>query len=285
MKYYVIIPAHNEADFIQNTLHSLVNQSLIPKKVIVVNDHSTDATESIIDQFAKQYPYIVKCNVESTDQHMPGSKVVNAFNRGLEQLDDAFDFIVKLDADLILPPNYFSEVAQAFAKDPKIGIAGGFAYEEDRLGNWKLNHPMGKDHIRGAFKAYTKSCFKAIKGLRPAMGWDTLDELLARHQGYRICSIPSLKVKHLRPTGKSYNKKARLLQGKAMYTMGYGFSLTLIASLKMALKNKNLKVLLDNLQGYFKAKGNRTPLLVNTEEARFIRNFRWKNIRAKIGLH
>lgn len=284
MRYYVIIPAHNEADFIYKTLDSLVNQSLLPEKVIVVNDHSTDATASIIDEFTAQHCFIDKRTAESSDQHMPGSKVINAFNKGLEELDDDYDFIVKLDADLILPENYFSQIAQAFARDPKIGMAGGFAYEEDHKGNWKLNHPMGKDHIRGAFKAYTNSCFKAIGGLRPAMGWDTLDELLARHQGYRICSISSLKVKHLRPTGKSYNKKARLLQGKAMYTMGYGFLITLIASLKMALKSKNPKVLLDNLQGFFKAKSDQIPLLVNKEQARFIRNYRWKNIRAQLGL-
>ena len=285
MRYYVVIPAHNEAGFIQKTLQSLVDQSLLPEKVIVVNDHSTDNTEQLIDQYVEKHTVFSKINTESSEAHMPGSKVVNAFNKGMEELDDTYDFIVKLDADIILPTNYFSTVAQVFKKDPSIGIAGGFAYEEDQNGNWLLNHPMHKDHIRGAFKAYTKPTFKAIKGLRCAMGWDTLDELLARHQGFRIQSIESLKVKHLRPTGKSYNKKARLLQGKAMYTMGYGFVLTFIASVKMALMNKRPKVVLDNLSGYFKAKKNQTPLIVSPEEAQFIRNYRWKNIRAQIGLN
>ena len=285
MRYYVVIPAHNEAGFIQKTLQSLVNQSLLPEKVIVVNDNSTDNTEQLIDQFAQQYAIINKLNTASSQDHMPGSKVVNAFNKGLDQLDDHYDFIVKLDADIILPKNYFSKVAEVFAQDPSIGIAGGFAYEEDQNGNWLLNHPMNKDHIRGAFKAYTKDAFKAIQGLRCAMGWDTLDELLARYHGYRIQSIESLKVKHLRPTGKSYNKKARLLQGKAMYTMGYGFVLTCIASVKMALMNKRPKVLLDNLSGYFNAKNNKTPLLVSKAEAEFIRAYRWKNIKAQIGLN
>lgn len=284
MRYYVVIPAHNEAGFIQKTLQSLVDQSLLPEKVIVVNDHSTDNTEQLIGQYAQKYPMFTKINAESSEDHMPGSKVVNAFNKGLEQLDDHYDFIVKLDADIILPINYFSTVAQVFEKDPSIGIAGGFAYEEDQHGNWVLNHPMHKDHIRGAFKAYTNPAFKAIKGLRCAMGWDTLDELLARHQGYRIQSIESLKVKHLRPTGKSYNKKARLLQGKAMYTMGYGFALTFIASVKMALMNRKPKVVLDNLSGYFDAKKSQTSLIVSKEEAQFIRNYRWKKIRVQLGL-
>jgi len=285
MRYYVVIPAHNEAGFIQQTLQSLVDQSLLPDKVIVVNDNSTDNTEQLIDQFTQKYAMIAKLNTTSSEAHMPGSKVVNAFNKGLEQLDDNYDFIVKLDADIILPKNYFSKIAEVFTEDPSIAIAGGFAYEEDQNGNWILNHPMHKDHIRGAFKAYTKTAFKAIKGLRCAMGWDTLDELLVRHQGYRIQSIESLKVKHLRPTGKSYNKKARKLQGKAMYTMGYGFVLTLIASVKMALMNKKPKVVLDNLSGYFEAKNNQTPLIVSDQEAQFIRAYRWKKIKEQLGLN
>ncbi len=49
----------------------------------------------------------------------------------------------------------------------------------DAKGAWKLNHPMNKDHVRGAFKSYTKKCFKAIGGLKNSIGWDTVDEFLA----------------------------------------------------------------------------------------------------------
>lgn len=284
MRYYVVIPAHNEADFIVQALESLVDQSLPPQKVIVVNDHSTDNTEQLIDHYSEKYAFVTKLNTESSEDHMPGSKVINAFNKGLALLDDHYDFIVKLDADIILPKTYFEKIATVFKEHPEIGIAGGFAYEQDKNGAWLLNHPMGKDHIRGAFKAYRKETFKAIGGLRCAMGWDTLDELLARYHGYQIQSIESLKVKHLRPTGKSYNKKARLLQGKAMFTMGYGLILTVISSFKMALMNKRPRVVIDNLRGYFKAKNSRTPLIVNHKEAKFIRAYRFKKIKSKIGL-
>ncbi|EKF55823.1 glycosyltransferase [Galbibacter marinus] len=285
MRYYVVIPAHNEAGFIEKTLQSLVDQSLLPVKVIVVNDHSTDTTEQLIDQYIEKHAFFTKLNTQSSEDHMPGSKVVNAFNKGLALLDQNYDFIVKLDADIILPKTYFEKIAAVFTEDPQIGITGGFAYEQDQNGRWLLNHPMGKDHIRGAFKAYRKEAFSAINGLRCAMGWDTLDELLVRYHGYRVQSIESLKVKHLRPTGGSYNKKARLLQGKAMYTMGYGLSLTMIASLKMALMNKKPRVFIDNLQGFFKAKNTQTPLIVSNQEATFIRTYRWRKIKSKIGLN
>ncbi|WP_417445168.1 glycosyltransferase family 2 protein [Joostella sp.] len=282
MEYYVVIPAHNEEAFIALTLNSLTQQTLLPKKVIVVNDNSSDTTENIIDSFTAEYNFIEKLNLVSSSEHMPGSKVVNAFNKGLEKLDDNYDFIVKLDADLILPENYFKTIATIFQEDNKIGIAGGFVYEKNETEEWTLNHPMDKNHVRGAFKAYTKACFKAIGGLKTAMGWDTVDELLCKYHGFSTQTKDSLKVKHLRPTGKSYNKKAKLLQGKAMYTMRYGFLITAIASAKMALKQNKLQTFIDNMKGFMNAKKNNTPFLVSEEEGDFIRAYRIKNIKRKL---
>lgn len=282
MRYYVIIPAHNEEKYVSDTLISVTKQTLTPKQVIVVNDNSTDNTENIIDKFITAYPFIKKINTSSSTVHMPGSKVINAFNKGLEKLDDEYDFLVKLDADIILTSNYFERIAQKFKSDPDIGIAGGFAYELDTLGQWKLNHPMDKNHVRGAFKAYSKSCFQAIGGLKNAMGWDTVDELLAQFHGFKIFTDSELQVKHLRPLGQAYNKKAKLLQGKAMYSMRYGFWISIIASIKMALKQKRPKAFVDNLNGYLQAKKDKSTFLVSPEEGLFIRQLRWKNIKAKL---
>ena len=282
MKYYIIIPAHNEGQFLTDALQSVVIQTLPPKRVVVVNDNSSDNTEQIIDSFTAKYSYISKINAQSSTAHLPGSKVVNAFNKGLEQLDEDYDFIVKLDADIILPDSYFEKVTKIFSKDVKIGIAGGFAYEQDKNGDWKLNHPMDKDHVRGAFKAYSKRCFRAIGGLKTAMGWDTVDELLAQYNGFNIYTDSDLQVKHLRPLGNAYNKKAKLLQGKAMFTMRYGFLITLIASIKMALKQKKPRAFLDNLQGYFLANKEKTDFLVSPVEGKFIRQLRWRKIKAKL---
>lgn len=282
MNYYIIIPAHNEGQYLMDALQSVVTQTMPPKRVVVVNDNSSDNTEQIIDSFTAEHNRISKINTKSSTAHLPGSKVINAFNIGLEQLDDDYDFIVKLDADIILPDSYFEKVAKIFSTDVKIGIAGGFAFEQDKNGEWKLNHPMDKDHVRGAFKAYTKRCFKAIGGLRTAMGWDTVDELLAQYNGFNIYTDNNLKVKHLRPLGNAYNKKAKLLQGKAMYTLRYGFPITLIASIKMALKQKKPRAFLDNLQGYFLARKEKSDFLVNPAEGKFIRQLRWRKIKAKL---
>ena len=281
MNYYIVIPAHNEEAFIALTLQSLLSQTIPPKKVVVVNDNSTDKTAEIVMAFAKENPFITLVNKTSEAIHLPGSKVIQAFHKGFETLDENYDIIVKLDADLILPTNYFETILNIFEKDATIGMAGGFAYIE-KNGQWILENLTDKDHIRGAFKAYRKACFQQIGNLKPAMGWDTVDELLSKFYGWKVVTDSSLIVKHLKPTGANYNKTARYKQGEAFYTLGYGFLITAIASAKLAMLKKKPLLFLDYLKGFTKAKSAKTPLLVTPEQAKFIRNYRLQKMKDKL---
>ena len=281
MNYYIVIPAHNEEAFIALTLDSLISQTVLPKKVVVVNDNSTDKTAKIVMAFAKENPFITLVNKTSEAIHLPGSKVIQAFHKGCETLDKEYDVIVKLDADLILPSNYFETILTIFEKDPSVGMAGGFAYIE-KNDEWVLENLTDKDHIRGAFKAYRKACFEQIGNLKPAMGWDTVDELLSKFYGWKVVTDASLIVKHLKPTGANYNKTARYKQGEAFYTLGYGFFITSIASAKLAIMKKKPLLFLDYITGFWKAKVAKTPLLVTTEQAKFIRNYRLKKMKEKL---
>ena len=105
MNFSIIIPAHNEADVISLTLQSLVEQTLLPKQLIVVNDNSTDHTSSIVKDFCAKYNWISLVENKSSNQHLPGAKIVNAFYKGYAILDKDFDVICKFDADLIFPKN------------------------------------------------------------------------------------------------------------------------------------------------------------------------------------
>lgn len=281
MNYYIVIPSHNEEKFIALTLQSLAEQTVLPKKVVVVNDNSTDKTADIVLEFAKKHPWISLVNKTSEPIHLPGSKVIQAFQKGLETLDDKYDFIVKADADLIFPKNYFETLISHFHLDNTIGMVGGFAYIE-KNGEWILENLTDKDHIRGAFKAYRKETFKQINGLKAAMGWDTVDELLCKFYKWKVVTDVTLKVKHLKPTGVNYNKTARYKQGEAFYTLGYGFCITAIASLKLAVRKRKPLLFIDYLNGFWKAKSSKKPLLVTPEQAKFIRNYRWKKMKEKL---
>ncbi|MBP6180903.1 glycosyltransferase family A protein [Flavobacterium sp.] len=281
MNYYIVIPAHNEEAFIALTLESLISQTVLPKKVVIVNDNSTDKTAEIVTDYAKENSFITLVNKTSSAIHLPGSKVIQAFHKGFETLDEDYDVIVKLDADLILPNNYFETILNIFEKDTTIGMAGGFAYIE-KNDEWILENLTDKDHIRGAFKAYRKACFQQIGNLKPAMGWDTVDELLSKFYGWKVVTDASLIVKHLKPTGANYNKTARYKQGEAFYTLGYGFLITSIASAKLAMMKKKPFLFLDYIKGFWKAKTAKTPLLVTAEQAKFIRKYRLKKMKEKI---
>ena len=283
MKYYIIIPAHNEAQYIALTLESLVSQTVLPTKIVVVDDNSTDETSDLVQNFALKYPFITLVKNISDTTHVPGSKVIRAFQKGFKTVTSDYDFIVKADADLIFPRNYFETIIKTFQQDETIGMAGGFAYIE-KNGDWILENLTDKHHIRGAFKAYRKKCFADIGGLKPAMGWDTADELLAKFYGWKVVTDANLKVKHLKPTGANYNKSARYKQGEAFYTLGYGFWITTIASAKLAFMKRKPLLFLDYIKGFWLAKSKRSAMLVNETQAKFVRKYRWKNMINKFKL-
>jgi glycosyltransferase involved in cell wall biosynthesis len=281
MKFYIIIPAHNEAQFLGLTLESLVNQSLLPSKIIVVDDNSTDETAAIVQNYAEKHDFISLVTKKSDAIHLPGSKVIQAFQEGLQHINDDYDFIAKFDADLIFPSNYIETIIKHFESDEKIGMAGGFCYVEQN-GHWILENLTDKDHIRGALKAYRKETFQQIGGLKPQMGWDTVDELLCKFYHWNIKTDESLHVKHLKPTGANYNKTARYKQGEAFYTLGYGFFITAIASLKLAIRKGKPLLFLDYIKGFWKAKRENKTMLVTPEQARFVRKYRWEKIKGKL---
>lgn len=281
MNYYIVIPAHNEEAFMALTLQSLADQTVLPTKAVIVNDNSTDKTAEIVLTFAEKHPWISLVNATSDAIHLPGSKVIQAFQKGLATLDDQYDIMVKADADLIFPPHYFETIINHFQSDDRIGMVGGFAYIEKK-GEWLLENLTDKDHIRGAFKAYRKATFQQIGGLKPAMGWDTVDELLCKFYHWKVVTDESLKVKHLKPTGANYNKTARYKQGEAFYTLGYGLFITAIASLKLAMRKGKPLLFVDYIKGFWKAKSAKKPLLVTEAQAKFIRNYRWKKMKEKL---
>lgn len=281
MNIQIIIPAHNEESFLTQTLNSLVVQTLQPTKVIVVNDGSTDGTQTIINQFSATHTFITSVTSNSKSKHEPGSKIINAFYKGFETLDDNFDVICKFDADLIFPQQYLERISEIFQSNPKIGMVGGFCTIEEN-GTWKVENLTNKDHVRGALKAYRKECFEQIGGLKNAMGWDTVDELLAKFNGWEVFTDETLHVKHLKPTGATYTKAAKYKQGEAFYKMRYGWILTQIAASKLATKKRSFSFYLNCIRGYLKAKKNKVPFLVSEEEGKFIRGLRWKNIKKKM---
>lgn len=281
MRFSIIIPAHNEEKYIGKTLSSLAEQTHLPTKIIVINDDSSDNTASVVQKFVNQYKFIHLINNTSSQEHLPGSKVIRAFEKGQRLLDEEYDILCKFDADLIFPKDYLEKLKNVFIKNPKIGMAGGFCYIQKQE-KWVLESLTNKEHIRGALKSYRKKCFQDIGGLKASMGWDTADELLAKYHGWEVRTITSLKVKHLRPTAKTYNPASKLKQGEAFYKLHYGWTITTIAAVKLSFLKKKASFFIDCMRGFSLAKKKKLPYLVTAEEGKWIRNYRWKKIKQKL---
>lgn len=278
MRFYIVIPAHNEEAQLAVTLQSLVNQTLHPAKIVVVNDNSTDKTAEVLREYTNTYEFIIGFHNTSTSKHLPGSKVVEAFYRGYSELDKNYDVICKFDADLEFPPDYLQNLKHLFESSDTIGMAGGFCTILQN-GSWVREGLTGRDHIRGALKAYRKQCFEQIGGLKNAMGWDTIDELLARYHGWEIRTDIDMEVRHLKPTGAGYAAVAGRMQGAAFRRMRYGMVLTSVAAFKLAVKKRNARYFFSCMAGFLRDK---SAYLVTKDEGKFIRNFRWKNICKKL---
>ena len=269
MKVCVIIPVFNEQDFIKKSVESLIDQTIKPTEVIYVNDNSTDNSKNIIKNLIAKCEWIRVIDHKSFQEHVPGSKVIEAFNFGLKNLETQFDIICKFDGDIILPKNYIEKIIEIFNEKEKVGIAGGNLYVQ-KNGKWIYENIAAKTHVRGPIKAYRAECFNDINALKSSIGWDTVDVLIAQKKGWLIYTDKNLIVKHLKPTGQKYSLHSKILQGESLYKMRFGFILSILSLLKSSLNNYSLSRLFFGLIGYCVSFLKQKPFIVTDEEGVYI---------------
>jgi glycosyltransferase involved in cell wall biosynthesis len=230
MKYVLITPAHNEERFITKTLESMVAQTLLPERWIIVNDGSTDKTADIAADFARRFPWIELVHRSPRlDRHF-GAKV-HAFNAGLERVGSLdFDVIGNLDADISFDPDYLEFLIRKFAEDPRLGVAGtpfteGEGYDSAR------DSFEGENHVAGGCQLFRRRCFEDVGGYtpNPAGGIDWIAVTTARMKGWRTRSFPQKRFHHYRPLGTagksgmaasfSYGEKDYYLGGSPLWQL------------------------------------------------------------------
>lgn len=221
LPYVVITPVRNEAEYIEKTLQSMVSQTHPPAEWVIVNDGSTDDTAAIVTRYASDYPWINLTERSDRGSRQRGKGVVEAFYDGVRALrTEDYQAIVKLDGDLSFEAGYFAFLMQKFAQQPKLGIIGGAVYERLDGVNWVRQAVKG--HVRGPTKVYRRACFDQIGGLVPVLGWDGVDEWMARAYGWQAHTFTELKVMHYRVTGGATGTlKARKEKGYGAYYMCY----------------------------------------------------------------
>ena len=241
LAYVLITPARNEAALIEQTIRSVIAQTALPRKWIIVSDGSTDGTDEIVQRYAKQHDWIELLRMpERHDRHFAGKAY--AFNAGYARLssvlrpltfatanpstggsDSGFDVIGNLDADITFSEDYYEFLLRKFAEDPKLGLAGTPFSEGAETYDFRFS---STDHVSGACQLFRRECFEEIGGYVPVEGGglDVIAVLTARMKGWHTQTFTDKVCEHHRPMSSANFKRkfvANFKLGKRAYHVGF----------------------------------------------------------------
>ena len=110
----------DEADHFERMVGSIVAQTHRPAEWVIVDDGSSDGTRLLARELAQTHDWIIAIDSGLDGDRARGGRVVRAFERGRLLLPHGHDFVVKLDGDITLPPDYFERVAETFERDERV---------------------------------------------------------------------------------------------------------------------------------------------------------------------
>lgn len=189
----IIIPAHNEAEFIQELLESINRHISIKKEIIVVDNGSTDSTLTIIEKF--------NCIIVKMDRKVFPSK---ARNVGVSK--SSGKYLVFLDADVIVTAQWASELQKLIDNTANLGknFITGASCSVSQSPSWLEKYwfePLSKNeksYINGANIITTKDTYDSINGFDELLetGEDVDFSVRAKEKGISIILNDSWKVFH-----------------------------------------------------------------------------------------
>jgi SAM-dependent methyltransferase len=125
----IVIPCYNQAHFLPQAVESVCAQTYEQLEIVIVDDGSPDDTAEVARQLAAEHPERAIRVVRQHNQGLPASR-----NRGIETSDA--EFIVALDADDKLTPQFVELCVAALDQHPEVSIADGDHHtfgDDDRL--------------------------------------------------------------------------------------------------------------------------------------------------------
>jgi glycosyltransferase involved in cell wall biosynthesis len=185
----IIVPAHNEEQYLSQCLTSLLNQNYPPNRyeIILVNNNSTDRTQEIAKSFGVT---VIEQN------HGPVGAVRNA---GAKQAKG--NILAFIDADCVAPRNWLSTGFESISKD-EATYGGGYNLRSDPFWiekAWLLDNKNAPKDLIGGSIIIEKSKFFEVGGFDESItsGEDTKLSASLRDIGIKIIMKPELNVVHL----------------------------------------------------------------------------------------
>lgn len=274
----IITPARDEAEHLPRTIASMAAQTTRPVRWVIVDDGSTDETRAIAEQASADHDWITVVSRPDRGARVAGSGVMEAFMDGLDAAgDEAWDFLVKLDADLSFDDDYFEQCMRRFEENPRLGIGGGVIHNLIDGAGVLEEHP--EFHVRGATKIYRRACWDDLGGLVPIAGWDTIDEVKARMLDWETRSFSDVVITQLRPTGEAAGQWRNWWKnGRASFLIGYHPLFILVKSIRRTLVRPYFVGSAGLLAGFFSTMLRRERRVDDLDLIRFIRREQLKRL-------
>lgn len=125
----IITPSYNQADFIEETIQSILSQDYPHKEYIIIDGGSTDETISILKKYNQQITWISEKDKGQTD----------AINKGFRISKG--EILCWLNSDDVLLPGVITKVVECFMTNPKVKLVYGKSYFTDKNGDIIGNYP------------------------------------------------------------------------------------------------------------------------------------------------
>lgn len=222
LRCILVTSARDEEAFIEKTIQSVVNQTVLPIRWVIVNDGSRDRTAAIVAYYAALYDWVDVVNMPEHRDRSFAAKV-HCFNAGYETVKALeHDVVGNLDADISFEKDYFEFLLRRFKEHPRLGVAGTIFQEEGY--NTGTDSFEGQNHVAGGCQMFRRQCFEDIGGYIPneAGGIDWIAVTTARMMNWDTRSFRDRLFFHHRSLGTAERGRLRSLfsYGEKDYYLG-----------------------------------------------------------------
>jgi biofilm PGA synthesis N-glycosyltransferase PgaC len=223
--YVLVTACRNESLFIGDLVATIANQTVRPKKWVIVDDNSSDSTFELAAAAARQHDFIEVRRANSARGRSFSSQVY-AQQEGYEAVRAGdFEFVGFLDADIRLLPDYYEKILARLAADPSLAIAGGLVVDKQGETTSRGRLQSVSHHVAGGVQFFRRHCYEAINGYAPIEGGgqDTVAETICMMRGWKVQSFVDIVACHLRPSegDPRTHFRAGVRWGKMCYNLGY----------------------------------------------------------------
>ena len=283
LTYVLITPARNEAALIEQTIQSVVSQTVLPRKWVIVSDGSTDGTDDIVKMYLGRHPWMELVRMpEHRDRHFAAK--VSCFNAGYDRVrGEDFDIVGNLDADITFDSSYFEFLLAKFAADSTLGVAGTPFVEGLTSYDFRFT---SVEHVSGACQLFRRECFAQIDGYVPVKGGgiDWIAVTTARMRGWKTRTFVEQICHHHRPMGTATvgRLRANFKLGRQDYYLGGHPLWQLFRSAYQMGRKPYVLGGLFLLAGYVSAWASRSQRQVSAELVRFHQGEQMRRLRRTV---